>query len=71
MIGSKERGPKDRKEGRKEDAQESTTTRTCLVLELLFSAVGVVLQLVELLLAHAHDLAPLPPAKRAETLPFT
>lgn len=34
-----------------------------LVLELFFSAVGVVLQLVQLLLAHAHNLSPLPLAK--------
>lgn len=40
---------------------DANTKGANLLLELLFSAVGVVLQLAKLLLAHAHDLAPLAP----------
>ena len=61
---------KGRKEGRMEGKEGDKTPRICLpttrphlVLELFFSAVGVVLQLVQLLLADAHHLAPLLPAE--------
>lgn len=67
--GSKEARNLGIKEGRKEDLDSEH--RPHLVLELFFSAVSVVLQLVDFLLAHAYDFAPLPPAKGAETLPFT
>lgn len=51
------------KEGDKTSRIGLPTTRPHLVLELFFSAVGVVLQLVQLLLADAHHLAPLLPAE--------
>lgn len=41
-----------------------------LVLQLLLSAVGVVLQLNQLLLAHAYDLASLAASNRPEALPY-